>query len=82
MVETMRWYDDVDGNFIEQFQTPGFDARVWELYLFAVLTEAGFTVSRPKPATDLLAVGPRGDFTVEATAINPTESVGPQRRQS
>ena len=24
----MRWYNDVDGNFIEQFQTTGFDARL------------------------------------------------------
>lgn len=79
MVEMMRWYDDVDGNFIEQFQTSGFDARVWELYLFAVLTEAGFKISRPKPAPDLLAIGPRGDFTVEATTINPTQSVGPRQ---
>ena len=29
----MAWYEDIDGNFIEQFQTTGFDARLWELYL-------------------------------------------------
>ena len=26
----MRWYEDADGNFIEQFQTTGFDQRIWE----------------------------------------------------
>ena len=31
----MRWYEDADGNFVEQFQTGGFDARIWELCLFA-----------------------------------------------
>jgi hypothetical protein len=36
----MHWYEDPDGNFIEQFQTTGFDARLWELYLFAMFCEA------------------------------------------
>lgn len=31
--EMMPHYIDIDGNFVEQFQTTGFDARVWELYL-------------------------------------------------
>lgn len=71
----MRWYDDVDGNFVEQFQTSGFDQRVWELYLFAALTEAGYDVERPKPAPDFLATGPRGRFALEAVTVNP--SIGP-----
>ena len=29
---------DVDGNFVEQFQTSGFDSRLWELCIFAYLT--------------------------------------------
>jgi len=37
----MHWYEDPDGNFIEQFQTTGFDARLWELYLFGA---SGFGV--------------------------------------
>jgi hypothetical protein len=71
----MRWYDDIDGNFVEQFQTTGFDARVWELYLFATLTEAGLHIERPSPAPDFLARGPLGEFTIEATTIN--RSQGP-----
>lgn len=50
----MRWYEDVDGNFIEQFQTTAFDARLWELYLFASLMELGFMIDRTKPAPTLL----------------------------
>ena len=42
----MHYYEDVDGNFVEQFQTSGFDARFWELYLFALLTEEGFAFDR------------------------------------
>ncbi len=52
----MRWYEDIDGNFVEQFQTTGFNARVWELYLFAALTEANLRLERPDPAPDFLAV--------------------------
>jgi hypothetical protein len=76
----MRWHEDVDGNFVEQFQTTGFDARLWELYLFATLVEANLEVSHPKPAPDLLARGLGGEFAVEATTINPSvgaSTVGP-----
>lgn len=76
----MRWHDDIDGNFVEQFQTTGFDARMWELYLFAVLTEANLDVSRPEPAPDFLARGLNGEFALEATTINP--SGGGRQQQS
>ena len=36
----MRWYEDPDRNFVEQFQTTGFDSRIWELYLYAMLSES------------------------------------------
>lgn len=67
----MRWYEDVDGNFIEQFQTTGFDARIWELYIFAALTEAGYTFDRSVPVPDFLARGLLGELVVEATTVNP-----------
>ncbi|MDP8927203.1 MAG: hypothetical protein M3O70_01125 [Actinomycetota bacterium] len=68
----MRWYEDADGNFIEQFQTTGFDARIWELYLFAALSEAGYLIDRSFPAPDFIATSPFGEFCVEATTVNPT----------
>lgn len=70
----MRWYNDVDGNFIEQFQTTGFDARIWELYLFAMLVEQGFVVDRSKPAPDYVTSGIAGQFAVEAVTVNPTKN--------
>lgn len=75
----MRWYENQDGSYIEQFQTTGFDARVWELYLWAVLREEGHRVEQPKPAPDFLARGLAGDFYVEATTSNPppTDQVVP-----
>src|SRR5207249_11190140 len=71
----MRWYEDADGNFVEQFQTTGFDARLWELYLFAALGEAGYKLDRSRPAPDFTAQGLLGQFCIEATTVNPT--IGP-----
>jgi hypothetical protein len=63
---------DVDGNFCEQFQTTGFDARTWELYLFAYLNHAGFRVERPSDGPDFLASKDRATIVVEATTANPS----------
>jgi len=42
----MPYFIDIDGNFIEQFQTTGFDARIWELYLFSFFNENLFEMDR------------------------------------
>jgi hypothetical protein len=31
--EISNEFEDKDGNFVQQFQTTGFDARLWELFL-------------------------------------------------
>lgn len=67
----MRWHGDRDGNFIEQFQTNGFDARVWELYLWATLISLGYEVTQPNPSPDFVARGLGGSFAIEATTVNP-----------
>lgn len=70
--EMMHWYEDVDGNFLEQFQSTGFDARLWELYLYALFIELGYAFDRTYQAPDFLCVGLQGKFFVEATTVNPT----------
>jgi hypothetical protein len=72
----MRCYEDADGNFVEQFQTTGYDARIWELYLFVALSEAGFTIDRTLSAPDFIATGLHGEFCVEATTIQPSMDHG------
>lgn len=72
----MRWYEDADGNFVEQFQTTGYDARIWELYLFAALSEAGYRLDRSLPAPDFIATGLHGEFCVEATTVQPSMDHG------
>lgn len=68
----MAYYEDPDGNFIEQFQTTGFDARLWELYLFATLTELGYHLDRAYAAPDFFCQGVLGDLFVEAVTVNAT----------
>ena len=69
----MRWYDDADGNFIEQFQTTGFDQRLWELYLFAAFTELGYVLDRHYPIPDYMLESPFGDVAVEAVTVAPSQ---------
>ena len=69
----MRWYEDADGNFVEQFQTGGFDARIWELCLFATFTELGYKIDRTHAAPDFSCIGVPGEFAVEAVTVNATQ---------
>lgn len=68
----MYYFQDPDGNFVEQFQSAGFDSRLWELYIFAVLAELRYSVDRTYPAPDFLCSGLLGDFFIEAVTVNPT----------
>jgi hypothetical protein len=70
--ELMHYFQDVDGNFVQQFQSTGFDARLWKLYLYAVFTEQGYGFDRTHAAPDFHCQGLRGDFYVEATTVNPS----------
>jgi hypothetical protein len=57
MSAMMYCYEDPDGNFVEQFQSTGFDARLWELYIFATLTELGYAFDRAHAAPDFPGLG-------------------------
>lgn len=67
-------FSDPEGNFLEQFQTTGFNARFFELYLFAYFSRSGFAVDRGNVNPDFIVT--RGDLTVavEATTLNPSTS--------
>lgn len=72
LAELMHYFEDADGNFVQNFQSGGFDARVWELYLYAAFTELGYGFDRSYPAPDFHCIGLRGEFFVEATTVNPS----------
>lgn len=68
--EIMPHYTDIDGNFIEQFQTTGFDQRLWELYLFNYFKEEKLEVIRDYNIPDfVLRLGDQ-EIGVEAVTIS------------
>ncbi|MGA7509473.1 MAG: hypothetical protein WBW72_14345 [Erwinia billingiae] len=70
--EMMNHFEDVDGNFVEQFQTTAFDARLWELYLFAYLKEEHFWLDRKYNAPDYVVNKYGQTVCIEAVTVNPT----------
>jgi len=58
---------DVDGNFVEQFQTSGFNSRLWELYLFCYFHEEGLKIDREHEAPDFMLS--KGDISVAVEAV-------------
>jgi len=64
---------DVDGNYAKDFQTTGFNARLWELYLFAFLYEQRFAISREFNRPDFCAIKWGFPIGIEACTVNPTE---------
>lgn len=54
LTELSKFFTDIDGNFVEQFQSSGFDSRLWELYMFCFLTEQGFKIYRQDERPDFI----------------------------
>ncbi len=65
--DVFNTFDDVDGNFVEQFQTTGFDARLFELYIWAWLREMGAAVDRSHQYPDYLIEKGAHKIAIEAT---------------
>ena len=53
---TFQDFDDPDGNFLQQFQTTGFDSRLFALYLFGYFSNSGFEVDRTHRSPDYLII--------------------------
>ena len=71
LCEISYHYKDIDGNFIEQFQSKnGFDARIWELYLFAFFREQYFSFERAHEAPDFIVEKLTYKIAVEAVTIS------------
>ena len=65
----MPSYIDVDGNFIEQFQSSGFDSRLWELCLYAYLTEEQLFIEREHITPDFLVKKYGKTVAIEAVIV-------------
>ena len=82
MSEMMRHFVDVDGHFVKEFQSNGFDARIWELYLYAYLKEERLHFDREHHAPDYM-VGKYGKkVAIEAVTINPSGKMAPLERSN
>lgn len=68
-------FTDLDGNYVKDFQSTGFNGRLWELYLFAFLYEQRFTITDAFDRPDFGAVKAGIPIAIEATTVNPTEGV-------
>ena len=82
--EIFNSYVDYDGNFVEQFQTTGFDSRIWELYLYAYLTDSGFSI-QPSVSPDFVVSKENQTIGIEAVTANPTQGLAdyqPQKANS
>jgi hypothetical protein len=62
----------IDDDFIQQFQSSGFDARIWELYLSAVFQEKGFSIPRIHTSPDFELVKGKTKIFIEAVTSNPS----------
>lgn len=71
-----------DGNFIREFQTAGFDSRVWELYLFALREDDIWAVDRPHESPDYLFSRFGERAWVEAVIAGPAQKLRePEERE-
>ncbi|WP_318421777.1 hypothetical protein [Photobacterium leiognathi] len=66
-------FEDPDGNYIEQFQSSGFNSRMWELYLYAFFHEADFMINREFNAPDYVVEKMGQRICVEAVTVNPSQ---------
>lgn len=67
LTEVARWVPDLDGNLVKDFQTTGYSARTWELYLFAAMRALGFGIDHRHAVPDLCLV--KGDVRIFVEAV-------------
>jgi len=75
IIQLMPHFVDIDGNFVEQFQTTGFDSRLWELYLFEYFAEEGLTIGRNQRAPDFIISDGNDEAAIEAVTVGRKEKV-------
>jgi hypothetical protein len=72
LTEIGRWVVDLDRNLVRDFQTTGFDGRIWELFLFAALKELDFGFDHSDAVPDFRLTKGEVKLFVEAVTANST----------
>jgi len=62
----------IDNHFVQQFQTTGFNSRIWELYLLAVFQEQNFLIERKHDRPDFELIKDKDKIFIEAVTTNPS----------
>jgi len=79
LTELVQTFVDVDGNFVRDFQTTGFNARLWEIYLSVFLYEQRFSLTREFTSPDFLGLKDGFPVGIEAATVNPTAGETPPK---
>ncbi len=77
MQQTFEQWDSPDHQFVRDFQTEGFDARVFELYLAATLDSLGWAVGAESGRPDFRWLGSGLEFYIEAGTAHSPGNPGP-----
>ena len=70
VIDICKRFQDKDGNFIEQFQTSGFEQRLWEVMLYAIFESEGFEIKQDHQYPDFEIIKNKKILFVEATTSN------------
>jgi len=62
--------NDLDGNYLKDFQTTGFNDRLWETFLFAFFKEQNFDIHTEHAAPDFKIEKSGETIFVEAVTVN------------
>jgi len=68
--EISHWFPDLDGHFVREFQTSGFSARVWELYLWTAFRSLDFEIDYTAAVPDFALHKGAQRLFVEATTVS------------
>ncbi len=75
LTELGRWTPDLDGNLVRDFQTTGYSARVWELYLRFAFRAMGVTIRHEYAAPDFCLRRGSEEVFVEAVTVNAADTL-------
>jgi len=75
MEEMFAEMPNPDKNFIEQFQTTGFDSRTFELGLFSYFNNYGYKLERQHEQPDFIVFDGKMKVAIEATTSSPPENL-------
>lgn len=71
LIYTFSEHPKPEKHFIEQFQTTGFDSRLWELYLIRLFLENNYVINCNHPSPDFVISKNSLNIAVEAVTSNP-----------